>query len=179
MIKLYISKSVWFQAENVWAFILEGIAVHAFCLWLIHMIHTEQYVARDWYATPVWGEWIDLIYCGTPLRYFWCWLSFLECSRCRTGHWREQKKWKRRGDKEGVISQWDWLLMCWYMRECWGALTPRSDARLSTLLDFKKGLLQSGILLKFHHWRRQKKVKQWCLLSEAAHKKADLTTLTL
>ncbi len=33
-------------------------------------VHTDQYVARDWYATPAWGKWIDLIYCGVPLRYF-------------------------------------------------------------------------------------------------------------
>lgn len=72
----------------------------------------------------------------------------------------ESKKGKRKWDRRCVIYQWDWLLMCWYMRERWGALKPKSDARLSTQLDFKEaGSHRDAVEFFGIGWDRKRKQK--------------------
>lgn len=67
---------------------------------------------------------------------------------------------KRERDKEYVTSQRGWLLMCRYMRECWGALKLKSDARLSTQLDFKEAGSEWDIVEIFAIERDRKEVTQ-------------------
>lgn len=119
---------------NVWAFIVN------FNTWLcVSHSHVHTHAVCGWCAVAA-----SRLICFTVALLYFSTFVYHAVSREQTA--REGKK------PTCNISVW---LMWRHARECWGALKLKSDARLSTQLDFKAAGSVSEMLLRLWNWVRQ------------------------
>lgn len=115
---------------SFWSFIFQADTLCASVSLFYSHIRTEQYVAGDWYASPCPKGWFDMLWHSFIFVLTFWFIMQKVSSRLLESADRKRKR-------ERVASQGEWMLMCCHMRECWGALKLKSEARLSTQLDFK------------------------------------------